>query len=374
MSFVTFRDSTIREGIETPGLYLSLDEKLEIVKKVEQIGIKEIEIQLPNNIKDTIEIGSKIKETGLKLITTGFLFQWLPMEVLEKQLNELNKVIDKFIITIPGSKPHIAMRKVDISEIIKKVKQIIEYLNKYNIKFELGIMDAFQSTDTDFYNIIFELKDFVNHYVLYDTTGTGTPELFELKVKRLRDIHPSSRILVHAHNDFGLATINTIRGIKAGANGADTVLIGLGDRGGNASFEEVVVGLDKLYSVNTGINLSNIYKTCVETAEIFNFSIPPLKPIIGKNTFCHETDLHIDSIFTDNKRAFEPFDPASIGNRRSFIFSDSTYKNSLESILKFYRKEVNKISIENLYKKLNLLSLEKGSIDEKDIFEIVNSI
>jgi len=364
---IIFRDSTIREGIETPLLSLTSYQKLEIVKRIFNIGIKEFEILSPNCIEETYEIGSMIKESGMDITTTGFVFQWTNINLVEEQIKKLKDVVDRFIIVAPGSQANLKLRKTTLKEVQADIFRLLELLNRYGKEPELGIMDVFQMDNEDFRLLIEACKDKIHKYVLYDTSGRATPEKVADKVHISKSIASESRVFVHAHDDFGLATINTITGSINGADGCDTVVNGLGDRSGNASFEEVAVGLEQLYSLKTGISMEKIFYLCKFVYEVFNRSIPDIKPIIGNNAFCHATDMHIHGVYANASQAYEPFDIAQIGGYRTFTFLEGDYKNSLPCILMKYQIEPSLENMKQLFERLQLESRKKGRITEQEI-------
>lgn len=332
MKKLIFRDSTVREGVETPLCSLNAITKLEILKKISDIGVKEVEIQLPNNIDATLEIGKLIKSHSLDLCTTGFLFEWMPITEIEQQIAQLSDVIDRFIIVVPGSKTHMRLRNTNLDEIQSHIIDIIELLHEKNYEVELGIMDAYEMEQNKYERLIRFCSD-IDKYVLYDTSGRATPEKVSKKVLFLRNIKPNARIIVHMHNDFGLATINTITGIIHGADGCDTVVNGLGDRSGNAAFEEVVVALEILYGIDTGITMRNVRDLCRFVYEQYNLDQPAIKPICGKNAFCHATDMHIFGALDGASDAFEPFDIKKIGADRNYLFEEGDYSKSLNLLM-----------------------------------------
>jgi len=367
---IIFRDSTIREGIETPLLSLSSNQKLDIVKRISKVGVKEFEILSPNCIKETFEVGAMIKESGLDVTTTGFIFQWNSSDVIKSQLDILKDVVDRFIIVIPGSQVNLKLRNTTKEAVWLDISRMLELLNHYGKEPELGIMGAFQINDDDFSSLFKMYKSSIRKFVFYDTSGRATPEQVKQKVVIGKLIAPNSRVFVHAHDDFGLATINTITGIMNGADGCDTVVNGLGDRSGNAAFEEVLVALEQLYNIKTGIDMRKLFPLCQFIYEIFGCAIPDIKPIVGKNAFCHATDMHIHGIFADATESFEPFNIEEIGGHRTFTFLEEKYCASLPYILRKFNIEVNK---ENLIEYLKAESRKKGRLTEQDIELIVHN-
>ena len=166
--------------------------------------------------------------------------------------------------------------------------------------------------------------------ILYDTTGVATPELMTAMVSGAKR-KCSLPIIVHCHNDFGLATANTLAGLAAGAAGADVVTNGLGDRGGNAALEEVVLALEVLHGVRTGIRLEKVSALSRLVEDLSGIDKCRVKAVVGEFTFLHSPVQHIRNAASGNRRGFEPFEPEAIGAVRKFAFTlPVDYADALE--------------------------------------------
>jgi isopropylmalate/homocitrate/citramalate synthase len=181
---------------------------------------------------------------------------------------------------------------------------------------------------------------------------------------------------VHCHNDFGLAVANTIAAITAGAEVADTVTNGLGDRAGNAAFEEVVCILEVLYKIKTGIKIEKLYELSKLVEKLYGIRIPESKAIIGINCYRHSTDDHISSLLRGEWMAFENIKPEVLGRKRSLEFGpmalqtgpDSAIATKIEIMgLEYTMDDVEKIA-DKISKKL---SQEKKFATEEEVEEII---
>jgi len=140
------------------------------------------------------------------------------------------------------------------------------------------------------------------------------------------------KIGLHVHNDFGLATANTLEGVHAGADVVSGTFTGIGERAGNAALEEVCVGLKHLYDIDLSVKYEKIVEICSLVESYAQISLQPHKPIIGKHAFAHESGIHADGMLK-HPRMYENFDPEFVGHKRQFIFGKHSGRNSLKYAL-----------------------------------------
>jgi len=151
-----------------------------------------------------------------------------------------------------------------------------------------------------------------------DTLGILDPFTMYEKVAALRAAVPELPIEVHTHNDFGMATANTLAGIRAGATFANTTVNGLGERAGNAALEEVVMGLKYASGIETGIDTHRFRELSLFVSKASHRTLPAWKAVVGERVFAHESGLHTDGVLKDPKN-YEGFDPAEVGLTRQII-------------------------------------------------------
>ncbi len=183
-----------------------------------------------------------------------------------------------------------------------------------------------------------------------DTAGVSTPEKMHDLISGLRD-DISDPLAVHCHDDFGLATANTLTAIKAGAVEAHLTVNGIGERGGNAALEEVVVALSELYGFEAAINFHKIYETSKLVEEYSGSPIPPSKAIVGENSFAHEAGIHVDGILKDPS-TYEPIDPHKIGRKRRFVVGKHSGKHAIKNKLMEEGIEATQEKIDKILKRI----------------------
>jgi len=373
MKSVVIRDSTLREGMELPGVELSLKEKLKIAGILDGMNVPEIEIGMPYGIRSCLPLAKSIKSNGLKIKTSALIVSYRSNWKEEVNI-AAESSIDRIEILIPTSdillnlKDYYKIKKEAIPELLYET---VGYAKKHLIEVGLGFVDA---TRTNLEFLVRLMKEAqtsgADRVIVYDTVGIATPPIMKKIVSRIKQ-KSSIPILVHCHNDFGLATANSLAGIEAGADAVDVVANGMGDRGGNAAFEEVVLALEILYGVRTGIKLEKITEFSRVVEEKCGIRKCRVKPVVGEFTFLHSPVMHIRNAASGNRKAFEPFEPELIGAKRKFAFTlPVDYSDALEPFCKklgLNLKNGQKVSILNA---LHKESKDSG-LSEKQVLDLI---
>lgn len=338
MKAIVIRDSTLREGLELPGVELSLREKLKIARMLDDMHVPEIEIGMPYGIKSCLPLAKAIKAGGLKIKTSALILSYRSNWKEEIEL-AAESDIDRIELLVPTSDILLNLQgyyKIKKEAIPDLLHETVGYAKKRIREVGLGFMDATRTK----LNFLVRLMGVArasgaDRVIVYDTVGVATPPLMKKIVSRLKQKSPV-RVLVHCHNDFGLATANSLAGLEAGADAVDVVANGLGDRGGNAAFEEVVLALETLYGVKTGIKLNKITEFSNLVEKKSGIRKCRVKPVVGEFTFLHSPVQHIRNAASGNRKGFEPFEPELIGAERKFAFTlPVDYSDALEP---FYAK------------------------------------
>jgi 2-isopropylmalate synthase len=312
-------DTTLRDGEQTPGISFTLQEKITIAQQLEKLGVDIIEAGMPVVSKGDYEACKQISKLGLKCEIIGLArADRLDIDkVIECDMNSIH-------VFIATSDLHLKDKlKMTREEVLSAITHEVEYAKAHFSTVEFSAEDA---TRTSLDYLIQANKAAVEagatRINIPDTVGTITPPGYAYIIHTLREVLPKSvRISCHCHNDFGLATANTLAGIEQGAAQAHTTIIGIGERAGNASMEEVVMSLYALYGMKTNINYKYIFETAKLVEQITNLRIPVNYPLVGGNAFRHESGIHAHAVIM-NPRTYEPIGPDLIGIPRSDAVED----------------------------------------------------
>jgi len=362
-------DTTLRDGEQTPGIAFSPEEKIEIAKKLDELGV------------DVIEAGSAKVSKGERQAISSIVKEDLRADIfsfcrgLKTDIDEaLSCDVDGIHLVVPVSDLHIE-RKLNSTrkEMKNTARELTSYALEHGLKVEISGEDSTRA-DEDFIVEIFNtsLEEGAERACVCDTTGIATPEKMHDLISKIRD-DISAPLAVHCHNDFGLATANTLTAIRAGAAEAHLTVNGIGERGGNAALEEVVVALSELYGFEASINFDKIYETSKLVKEYSGSPIPPSKAIVGTNSFAHEAGIHVDGILKDPS-TYEPIDPHKIGRERRFVVGKHSGIHAIENKLKEEGIEASQKEINAILKRIKEEGDKGISIDEELWISIIEEV
>ena len=311
-----FFDTTLRDGEQTPGISFTHKEKISIAQTLNDMKIDVIEAGFPVTSIGDFEACKSIAKLGLDSEVMG---------LARMAKIDIDKVIeadmDSIHLFIATSDLHLKSKlQMSRDEVIEQINKYVSYAKEHYSTVLFSAEDATRS-DLDFLikanlNAIESGATRIN---IPDTVGTISPKAFGYMVNNVYKAIPSDiRIAVHCHNDFGLAVANTIAGFENGASEAQTTIMGLGERAGNASFEETAMSLYALYQLPMNIITQKIFPTAklIESYCGGKVRIGRLQPLIGQNAFAHEAGIHAHAMIK-NARTYEPITPKLIGISRS---------------------------------------------------------
>jgi 2-isopropylmalate synthase len=212
----------------------------------------------------------------------------------------------------------------------------------------------------------------VRYINIPDTVGVMTPWGMEEVVRQVREALPSGiDIDVHCHNDFGMATANSIAGVRGGANGVQVTVNGFGERGGNAALEEVVSALEFLMGMQTGVELRMLKRVSDIVSDKFGIRMPPNKAIVGLNSFAHEAGIHVHGVLA-NPRTYEPIMPEEVGNVRRIVLGRHSGKAGVEYTLRHIGVEPEKDMVKYVLRRLKEVAPRMKRVDQDMVAEWVD--
>jgi isopropylmalate/homocitrate/citramalate synthase len=359
-------DETLREGVQTPTVFLTYVEKVKLAKMLDEIGVSIINVGFPALSED--------EKNSVKRIANEGFQQAVIVASARTVKSDIDACLECGIREIPIFAPFNGLNleyrmKMTKEQALAKTVESIEYAKKHGAKVDFVLEDGTRTPMEDIIQIFAAaVKAGAERLVIADTVGFLRPLSMRYLFSHIREglsqlIKKDVPLAVHCHNDFGLATANTLAAVEEGVSYVHTCVAGFGERAGGAPLEEVVTALELLYDVDTGADLNKLYRLLQLAEKTFALPIQLHKPIIGENAFAHEVDEHIQAML-DHPLLYEPFPPEIIGRQTEFYMGRQTSKRLIESRLAQAGIKATPIQIEEITRRLRGIheSQDKGEI------------
>ncbi len=328
-------DETFREGLKAPMVFLTYVEKVKLAKMMDETGISIINVGFPGLNEEEKRSVKRIVNESFEKATLTVSSAATKAHVdacLESGMKDIN-----IEAAINGLNLQYRL-KISKAEALKRIVESVEYAKKHGLTVTFVLSDGSRTPLEDILEV-FEAaaKAGANKLAIADTVGFLRPLAMRYLISHIRDglseqVRKKLPLSVHCHNDFGLATANTLASVEEGATYLHTTLVGYGERAGLAPFEEVVAALELLYNIDTGIDMERIYRLAQLTEKSFALPIQFHKPIVGDTTFTHEVDEHVEGMLA-HPLMFEPFPPEIVGRETSLFVGRNTGQTLLQGVL-----------------------------------------
>lgn len=366
---ITIYDTTLRDGEQTPGVCLRTPEKLQIARKLDELGVHQIEAGFPI-------VSNEEKRSVRAIVNENLDADILVLSRTRKE--DIDMAIDcgvDGIITFMGTSDlHLKHKfKKTREEILNICINSIEHAKDHGLFVAFSAEDATR-TDIGFLKQIYKkAEDYgVDRVHIADTVGAISPQAMAYLVGELKkDL--KTEISLHCHNDFGMALSNSISGLLAGASAVSTTVNGIGERAGNTSLEELVMTLLLIYGVDLKFNIDIFYELSRLVEKLTNMRIPENKPIVGRNVFRHESGIHVDAVI-EEPLTYEPFLPELIGHHRRIVLGKHSGCRAVKAKLTECGIDVSRDELCKIVERVKE-KREEGKYINDDVFnEIIRSV
>ncbi len=359
-------DTTLRDGEQTAGVVFSNEEKIQIAKLLDRIGVHQIEAGVPAMGGDEKETIKKIAGLGLRASVLG----WNRAVVKDIQ-DSIDCGVDAVAVSIAVSDIHIKSKlKKDRQWVLDSMSKAVDFAKKHSLYVSVNAEDGSRA-DLEFLIKFAETakQAGANRVRFCDTIGLLDPFETHRIVKTLID-EVDIEIEMHTHNDFGMATANALAGVKAGATWVNTTVNGLGERAGNAALEEVVMATKYIGKVDLGFKTEMFRELSEYVAKASARDIPIWKAIVGTNVFAHESGIHADGIIK-NPKTYEAFSPEEVGLARQLVVGKHSGTHAIEAKFREYGIELSPSEAQEILPQVRRKAVElKRALFDKELVKI----
>ena len=359
-------DTTLRDGEQAPYVAFNTKEKLEIATLLYEAGADELEVGIP-------AMGKKEQEDLKEILALNLPIQIMSwnratLKDLDASLKCGLKAVD---LSIPVSDILIDVKfNGDKTRLLNQLEATIIQAKKENLFVCIGGEDSSRA-NIEFLKEVMTLGKSLgaNRFRYCDTVGILTPHKTYENIQALSSYNLLD-IEMHTHNDFGMGTANAIAGYEAGAVSANTTVIGLGERAGNASFEQVLMTITRLMGKKQELNIKALKALIKKVSEASNRRLDTNLPIIGENIFSHESGIHVNGMMK-SKNSYEPFTPKEVGLKRYFPIGKHSGSSTLIYHLKTLGIEPNKEIVDALLPEIRaIVTSRKRVLDVLELKEL----
>lgn len=370
-------DTTLRDGEQSPGISLDVNEKLEIAEQLARLQVDYIEAGFPVASEGDFEAVSQIaKRVHGPIICALSRTHLSDVDRCWEALRHAEKArIHVFISTSPSHMEH--MLKMTTTQVLAETRIGVARAKEYTADVEFSPQDATR-TPLDFMIEVLQTAVDAGASTLNipDTVGYGIPWDFGALIEYVRkQISGDYIISTHCHNDLGLATANSLAGVQAGARQVEVCVNGLGERAGNAALEEVVMALrirpDQFPGIVTGVKTEELARASRLVARLTGYPVQYNKAVVGRNAFAHESGIHQHGVLSD-KSTYEIIDAESVGQRGSqIVLGKHSGRHAFSDTLKKMGFEIHGDTLNAAFSRFKELADRKLEIAEADIEAIV---
>lgn len=370
-------DTTLRDGEQVPGCQLNTEEKVEIAKDLESLGVDVIEagfpVSSPGDFNSVSEISKNVKESIICGLSRAVV---MDIDTAAMALKEAKR--KRLHTGIGASDMHIKYKFNSTREkILAQAVSAVKYARRYFDDIEFYAEDAGRADQNFLAKMVEEvIKAGATVINVPDTTGYTLPEEYGAKINFLTNNVPNidkAILSVHCHNDLGLATANTLAGIQNGARQVEVTMNGIGERAGNTSLEEIIMILKAhpYLNLHSEIDTLKILALSKKVSRMMNMPVQRNKAIVGENAFSHSSGIHQDG-FLKHRENYEIIDPSDLGIDKSSIdLTARSGRAALKHRLSILGFKLTKFEMETIYADFLTLADEKKLLHDEDLYKIM---
>ncbi|MBS7632283.1 hypothetical protein KEJ15_01495 [Candidatus Bathyarchaeota archaeon] len=357
-------DETLKEATQTPAVFLTYVEKVKLAKMLDEVGVSIITVGFPAHSEEEKNTVRRIANEGFQNASIAAAARTIKSDV--------DACLECGVKEIPVFTPFNELNlkyalKITKEQALAKTAETVAYAKKHGVIVDFVLDDASRTPPDDILRIVeTAVKAGADRIVIADSVGFLRPLSMRYLISHIKKelderTKKSVPLSVHCHNDFGLATANTLAAVEEGVTYVHTCVAGFGERSGGAPLEEVVAALELLYDVDTGIDLDKIQRLSQMAEKAFALPIQFHKPIIGEHAFSYEIDEQTKPMLKV-PILNEPFPPEIVGREAQYFVGRTVGKQLLQERLAEAQIKASPMQIDEIARRLRGMheSLDKG--------------
>jgi len=379
---VTIMDSTLREGEEVPGTVLSIEQKVDLARRLAAAGFTELEVGYAGVIDEHQDVARALRDANLPVRLASHTRIYGQRDEWRVEIDR-NLEVGVDLLTMVGFVSEVGttttpwLKKKDVPA---RIADCVSYAKDKGALVSFGLADLART----------RLEDIVACYqaaaragadrlYVYDGLGATTPEAIAYLTHLIRDIGGEDReVGVHVHDTCGLATASSLRAVMAGASVVDAVPVGFGDGAGIAASEEVAVALEVLYGVKTGVDLSQLKSLCEAVARAIGVPVPETKALVGANQYRHSIDSHVAACLRGAWHSWELIRPEVLGQKRELQFGYAKLRRGKSGALYAKAQQLgfdpDERQMDEILERVRAVTLQKPYATEEEVAETVREV
>ncbi len=386
-NYVRIFDTTLRDGEQSPGATMTSSEKMEVARMLAKLGVDVIEAGFAAASPDDLEAIKRIAVEVGSTPAPGHAEPPIICSLARANKGDIDKAweavqhakrprIHTFLATSPI---HMKYKlKMDAEQVIERAAEMVAYAKSFCDDVEFSPEDAGRSDPEFLYVVLTEvIKAGATTLNIPDTVGYTTPDEFGNLIagimKNVKGIE-NCIVSVHCHDDLGMATANTLAGIRAGARQAEVTINGIGERAGNTSLEEVVMALHTrkpIFNLETGIETTQLMRASKLVSNYTGIVVQPNKAIVGANAFAHEAGIHQDGMLKHNE-TYEIMRPETVGvTQTRLVLGKHSGRHALKARLAELGYNFNDAELDKAFERFKNLADKKKMITDADLEALV---
>jgi 2-isopropylmalate synthase len=370
-------DTTLRDGEQSPGATMTLEEKLQIAELLDSMGVDIIEAGFPIASEGDFEAVTQISKLARSAVICGL--SRANLKDIDRCWEAVRHARRPRIHTFIGTSPlHRAIPNLDMDQMVERIHDTVTHARNLCDNVQWSPMDATR-TERDYLCRVVEtaIKAGASTINIPDTVGYTAPRESADLIRMLIERVPGADEVVfatHCHNDLGMATANALAAVEAGARQIECTINGLGERAGNTALEEVVMAMKVRHDImpyRTGIDTTKIMQASRLVSTVSGFPVQFNKAIVGKNAFAHESGIHQDGMLK-NAETFEIMRPEDIGlNATSLVMGKHSGRAALRAKLRELGYEMGDNQLADVFVRFKALADRKKEVYDEDLIALV---